>query len=245
MLRVQNVSKVYRLYRRPVDRLTEFLPLVRHHPPTEFWALRDVNLTVERGEVLGVVGPNGSGKSTLLQIVCGILEPTRGRVLASGRIAALLELGAGFNPEFTGRENVFLNGEILGIPRRDMEQVFPEIEQFAEIGKFIDRPVKEYSSGMYVRLAFATAIHVEPEVLIVDEALAVGDAVFANRCIRKFEELRDRKVTVLFVSHDLGLVKQLSHRAILLLHGRIEAEGSPNDVINRYIGLVLEKQEPT
>src|SRR6516225_8979620 len=245
MLRVQNVSKVYRLYRRPLDRLAEFLPFVTHHPPTEFWALRDVSLTVERGEVLGVVGPNGSGKSTLLQIVSGILELTRGRVLASGRIAALLELGAGFNPEFTGRENVFLNGEILGIPRRDMEGAFPEIEKFAEIGNFIDRPVKEYSSGMYVRLAFATAIHVDPEVLIVDEALAVGDAIFSSRCIQKFEELRDRKVTVLFVSHDLGLVKQLSHRAILLLHGRIEAEGSPNDVINRYIGLVLEKQEPT
>ena len=243
MLRVQNVSKVYRLYRRPVDRLTEFLPLVRHHPPTEFWALRDVNLTVERGEVLGVVGPNGSGKSTLLQIVCGILEPTRGRVLRSGRIAALLELGAGFNPEFTGRENVFLNGEILGISRREMERVFPEIENFAEIGEFIDRPVKEYSSGMYVRLAFATAIHVDPEILIVDEALAVGDAIFANRCIKRFELLKQRGVTVLFVSHDLGLVKRLSDRAVLMLDGRVAACGSPSDVVNRYVGLVLERQE--
>jgi ABC-type polysaccharide/polyol phosphate transport system ATPase subunit len=244
MLRVQNVSKVYRLYRRPLDRLAEFLPFVTHHPPTEFWALRDVSLTVERGEVLGVVGPNGSGKSTLLQIVSGILEPTRGRVLASGRIAALLELGAGFNPEFTGRENVFLNGEILGIPRRDMEQVFPEIEQFAEIGKFIDRPVKEYSSGMYVRLAFATAIHVDPEILIVDEALAVGDAIFANRCIKRFEQLKKRGVTVLFVSHDLGLVKRLSDRAVLMLDGRVAASGPPSDVVNRYVGLVLERQEP-
>ena len=244
MLRVQNVSKVYRLYRRPLDRLAEFLPFVTHHPPTEFWALRDVSLTVERGEVLGVVGPNGSGKSTLLQIVSGILEPTRGRVLASGRIAALLELGAGFNPEFTGRENVFLNGEILGIPRRDMEQVFPEIEEFAEIGKFIDRPVKEYSSGMYVRLAFATAIHVDPEILIVDEALAVGDAIFANRCIKRFEQLKKRGVTVLFVSHDLGLVKRLSDRAVLMLDGRVAASGPPSDVVNRYVGLVLERQEP-
>jgi ABC-type polysaccharide/polyol phosphate transport system ATPase subunit len=243
MLRVQNVSKLYRLYRRPLDRLTEFLPLVRHHPPTEFWALRDVNLTVGGGEVLGVVGPNGSGKSTLLQIVSGILEPTRGRVLRGGRIAALLELGAGFNPEFTGRENVFLNGEILGISRREMERVFPEIENFAEIGEFIDRPVKEYSSGMYVRLAFATAIHVDPEILIVDEALAVGDAIFANRCIKRFEILKQRGVTVLFVSHDLGLVKRLSDRAILMLDGRVAACGSPSEVVNRYVGLVLERQE--
>ena len=244
MLHVQNVSKVYRLYRRPVDRLTEFLRFARHHPPAEFWALRDVSLSVERGEVLGVVGPNGSGKSTLLEIVSGILEPTRGRVLTSGRIAALLELGAGFNPEFTGRENVFLNGEILGIPRRDMEQAFPRIEKFAEIGRFIDRPVKEYSSGMYVRLAFATAIHVDPEILIVDEALAVGDAIFANRCIKKFEELKARGVTVLFVSHDLGLVKRLSDRAVLLLDGRVAAYGLPSEVVNRYVGLVLERQEP-
>jgi lipopolysaccharide transport system ATP-binding protein len=242
LLQVQNVSKVYRLYRRPVDRLTEFLPFAKHHPPAEFWALRDVNLGVERGEVLGVVGPNGSGKSTLLQIVSGILEPTRGRVLSSGRIAALLELGAGFNPEFTGRENVFLNGEILGIPRREMERVFPQIERFAEIGTFLDRPVKEYSTGMYVRLAFSTAIHVDPEILIVDEALAVGDAIFANRCVKKFEELKQRKVTVLFVSHDLGLVKRLSDRAALMVDGRVAAYGSPSEVVNRYVGLVLERQ---
>jgi lipopolysaccharide transport system ATP-binding protein len=164
-------------------------------------------------------------------------------VRASGRIAALLELGAGFNPEFTGRENVFLNGEILGVTRREMEKAFPSIEVFAEIGKFIDRPVKEYSSGMYVRLAFSTAIHVDPEILIVDEALAVGDAIFANRCIKKFEELKQRKVTVLFVSHDLGLVKRLADRAILMLDGRVAAQGSPSDVVNRYVGLVLERQE--
>jgi lipopolysaccharide transport system ATP-binding protein len=243
LLQVQNVSKVYRLYRRPVDRLLEILPFTRHYAPTDFWALRDVNLSVERGEVLGVVGPNGSGKSTLLQIVSGILEPTRGRVLTRGRIAALLELGAGFNPEFTGRENVFLNGEILGIARREMETVFPDVEKFAEIGKFMDRPVKEYSSGMYVRLAFSTAIHVDPEILIVDEALAVGDAIFANRCIKKFEELKQRKVTVLFVSHDLGLVKRLSDRAALMVDGRVAAFGNPSEVVNRYVGLVLERQE--
>ena len=163
-------------------------------------------------------------------------------MVTRGRIAALLELGAGFNPEFSGRENVYLNGEIMGLSRAEIERAMPSIEAFAEIGEFMERPVKEYSSGMYVRLAFSTAIHVDPEILIVDEALAVGDAVFANRCVRKFQELRERKITVLFVSHDLGLVKQLSDRAILLLHGRIEAQGEPKDVINRYIGLVLEKQ---
>lgn len=240
---VQKVSKLYRLYRRPADRLREILPGsgTLH---TDFWALRDISFELEKGETLGLVGPNGCGKSTLLQIVSGILQPTSGRVVTRGRVAALLELGAGFNPEFTGRENVYLNGEIMGLSRAAIEKAMPSIEAFAEIGAFIERPVKEYSSGMYVRLAFSTAIHVDPEILIVDEALAVGDAVFANRCVRKFEELRERKVTVLFVSHDLGLVKQLSDRAILLLGGRIAAEGAPRDVINRYIGLVLEKQAP-
>ena len=242
MVLVQNVSKLYRLYRRPSDRLRELLPGAgpRH---TDFWALRDISFHLEEGETLGLVGPNGCGKSTLLQIVSGILQPSAGRVVTRGRIAALLELGAGFNPEFSGRENVYLNGEIMGLSRAEIDRAMPSIEAFAEIGEFINRPVKEYSSGMYVRLAFATAIHVDPEILIVDEALAVGDAVFANRCVRKFEELRERKITVVFVSHDLGLVKQLSDRAILLLNGRIEAQGSPKDVINRYIGLVLEKQE--
>jgi lipopolysaccharide transport system ATP-binding protein len=240
---LQNVSKLYKLYKHPSDRLREALPFAPDTLHSDFWALRDISFQVEKGETLGLVGPNGCGKSTLLQIICGILQPTLGRVVTRGRIAALLELGAGFNPEFTGRENVFLNGEIMGLTRAEIERAMPSIEAFAEIGEFIARPVKEYSSGMYVRLAFATAIHVDPEILIVDEALAVGDAVFANRCVRKFEELRERKITVLFVSHDLGLVKQLSDRAILLLNGRIEAQGAPSDVINRYIGLVLEKQQ--
>src|SRR5208282_3329884 len=233
----------YHLYHHPFDRVLGAFALARRQK-AEFWALRNINLRVEKGEVFAILGPNGSGKSTLLQIISGILRPTSGRVLASGRIAALLELGAGFNPEFTGRENVYLNGEIMGLSRGEIERAMPSIESFAEIGQFLERPVKEYSSGMYVRLAFSTAIHVEPEILIVDEALAVGDAVFANRCVRKFQELRERKITVLFVSHDLGLVKQLSDRAILLLGGHIAAEGAPSDVINRYIGLVLEKQEP-
>jgi lipopolysaccharide transport system ATP-binding protein len=225
-----------------MDRLIAGVPLLHARRPEEFWALRDISLKAERGEVLGVVGPNGCGKSTLLQIASGILEPTRGRVVARGRIAALLELGAGFNPEFTGRENVFLNGEILGISRAGMERAFPHIERFAEIGDFMHRPVKEYSSGMYVRLAFSTAIHVDPEILIVDEALAVGDAIFASRCVKKFEELKARGVTVLFVSHDLGLVKRLADRAVFLLGGKVAAYGSPSDVVNRYVGVVLERQ---
>jgi len=239
---VQRVSKVYRLYERPSDRILEIFPLVRPRR-RDFWALRDVNLNVEPGETLAVIGPNGSGKSTLLQIVSGILQPTSGRVATEGRIAALLELGAGFNPEFTGRDNVFLNGEIMGLSRAEVARIFPEIEAFAGIGEFIDRPVKEYSSGMYVRLAFATAIHVNPDILIVDEALAVGDAVFSNRCIQKFEELKQRRVTVLFVSHDLGLVKRLADRAVLMVNGRVACEGSPKDVVNRYVGMVLGREE--
>ena len=211
--------------------------------PSEFWALKEVSFRVEKGEVLAILGPNGSGKSTLLQIISGILQPTTGRALCNGRVSALLELGAGFNPEFTGRENVFLNGEIMGVGRREMERIFPQIEAFAEIGDFVHRPVKEYSSGMYVRLAFSAAIHVEPEVLIVDEALSVGDAIFATRCIRKFEELRSKKTTVLLVSHDLGLVKRLADRAIFLLHGKIEAEGAAKDAVNRYVGFVLDSDQ--
>jgi len=243
LLLVQNVSKLYRLYRTPFDRIRELNPFQKRPLHSDFWALRDISFSVDRGEIVSLVGPNGCGKSTLLQIISGILRPTTGRVVTRGRLAALLELGAGFNPEFTGRENILINGEILGIPRSEMLGHMSAIEAFAEIGEYIDRPVKEYSSGMYVRLAFSTAIHVNPEILIVDEALAVGDAVFANRCIRKFEELREKNTTILFVSHDLGLVKQLSHRAIFLLNGRIEAEGEPKHVIDKYIGVVLERQK--
>jgi lipopolysaccharide transport system ATP-binding protein len=237
----QNVSKLFRLYDRPSDRLREMLPFRRKPRHSDFWALRNVSFTVDPGEILGIVGPNGSGKSTLLQIATGILQPTSGRVSVEGRVAALLELGAGFNPEFSGRENVFLNGEIMGLSRAETDRAFPHIEAFAEIGEFIDRPVKEYSSGMYVRLAFATAIHVDPDVLIVDEALAVGDAIFANRCLQKLEELKSRGVTILFVSHDLGLVKRLCHRAILMMKGEILCEGLPSEVVNRYVALVHDR----
>ena len=241
MISVQNVSKVYHLYRHPFDRLLGSLAPARKRT-TDFWALRNVNLRVEKGEVFAVLGPNGSGKSTLLQIISGILQPTRGRVLCAGRVAALLELGAGFNPEFSGRDNVLLNGEIMGLTRKELDKALPKIEAFAEIGRFIDRPVKEYSSGMYVRLAFSTAIHVDPEILIVDEALAVGDAIFASRCIQKFEELRQKKVTVLLVSHDLGLVKRLADRAAFMLAGEVVMQGTPKDAVNQYVGFVLDHE---
>jgi len=241
VISVQNVSKVYHLYRHPFDRLLAGFSFGERRAP-EFWALRNINLRVEKGEVFALLGPNGSGKSTLLQVITGILQPTSGRVLCTGRIAALLELGAGFNPEFSGRENVYLNGEIMGLSRKEMDRAFPQIEAFADIGRFIDRPVKEYSSGMYVRLAFSAAIHIDPEILIVDEALAVGDAIFASRCIRKLEELRQRKATVLLVSHDLGLVKRLSDRAAFMLEGRVVMEGTPKDAVNRYIGFVLDRE---
>ncbi len=235
MILLQKISKRYPLYARPMDRLL-------NRPHNDFWALRDINLSIAAGEFVAFIGPNGSGKSTLLQIVSGIVQPTSGRVVAQGRIAALLELGAGFNPEFTGRENVYLNAEIMGVSKGELSTVFPRIADFAQIGEFMDRPVKEYSSGMYVRLAFSTAIHVDPEILIVDEALAVGDAIFASRCVRKFEELKSKGVTVLFVSHDLGLVKRLADRAVLLLQGKIEMDGAPREVVNHYIGLVHEWQ---
>jgi len=244
VISVQNVSKVYHLYHHPFDRVLGALALSRKRK-AEFWALRDINLRIEKGEVFALLGPNGSGKSTLLQVISGILQPTTGRVLSSGRVAALLELGAGFNPEFSGRENVYLNGEILGLSRNELDDVFPRIEAFAEIGQFIDRPVKEYSSGMYVRLAFSTAIHVDPEVLIVDEALAVGDAIFASRCVQKFEELRRKNVTVLLVSHDLGLIKRLADRAAFMLDGRIVMQGAPKDAVNRYVGFVLDRERAT
>jgi ABC-type polysaccharide/polyol phosphate transport system ATPase subunit len=234
---LDGVSKTFPQYRRPSDRLLESIPFA---PALhgEFRALDRVSLTVGRGETFAIVGPNGSGKSTLLQIVSGILDPSEGTVRREGRVAALLELGAGFNPEFTGRENVYLTGEIQGFSRFETEKRLPAIAGFAEIGGFLDRPVKEYSSGMYVRLAFAAAVHVDPDILIVDEALAVGDARFANRCIRKFDEFKRSGKTILFVSHDLGLVKRLADRAALLVEGKVAALGAPGEVVNRYVALV-------
>lgn len=242
MVRFDNVSKAYPLYSSPHDRLIEALPFITSRA-TPFWALRNVSFEVERGETFCLIGANGSGKSTLLQIGAGILQPTAGEVSRPARTAALLELGAGFNPEFTGRENVFLNAEIHGLSDAEIKRSIPSIEQFADIGPFIDRPVKEYSSGMYVRLAFSAAIHVEPELLIVDEALAVGDIRFAQRCIQRFEELKSRGCTILFVSHDLGLVKRLADRVAVLSKGELDFLGTPSDAVNRYVASVIGRDQ--
>ena len=237
----QQVSKSYAIYDAPSGRLQELLTFNRLQRHRDFWALRDVSFEVKRGETFCVVGENGSGKSTLLQIVAGILQPTSGSVSMNGRVSALLELGAGFNPEFSGRDNVYLNASILGFNKRQIDRRYPEIEAFAEIGEFIDQPVKTYSSGMAVRLAFAVAIHVDPEILLVDEALAVGDIYFRQRCMRKVHELRARGVTVLFVSHATADVKALGDRVLWLEHGRVVEIGAPDPVISRYLAAMSAK----
>ncbi len=242
-LRVEAVSKQYRIYERPGDRLKESLTRGRWKWHREFWALRDVSFEVEAGTTTGIIGPNGSGKSTLLQIITGTLDPTHGSVWYDGRIAALLELGAGFNLEFTGVENVFMNAALMGLSRKEAEALLPKIERLAEIGDFINQPVKTYSSGMYVRLAFATAVSTEPQILIIDEALSVGDAIFQHRCLRRIKQMQENGATILFVSHDLSAVKALCSRAILLNNGRVELEGKPSDVLNRYLGLIMEREE--
>ena len=242
-LRVEAVSKQYRIYDRPVDRLKESLTRGRWRTHREFWALSNITFEVEAGTTAGIIGPNGSGKSTLLQIVTGTLQPTHGTVWHEGRIAALLELGAGFNAEFTGIENVFMNSSLMGLSRTDTERLLPEIASFAEIGDFIYQPVKTYSSGMYVRLAFATAIASSPEILIIDEALAVGDAVFQHRCMRRIKEMQENGTTILFVSHDPGAVRALCNRAFLLNHGQMVAEGKPADVLNRYQKIIMARQQ--
>jgi len=241
-LRVEGVSKQYRIYDRPVDRLKESLTRGRWKTHREFWALHDISFEVESGTTTGIIGPNGSGKSTLLQIITGTLEPTHGTVAHEGRIAALLELGAGFNPEFTGVENVFMNASLMGLTKAETERLLPEIESFAEIGEFIHQPLKMYSSGMYVRLAFAAAIAVSPQILIVDEALSVGDAVFQHRCTRRIKEMQEAGTTILFVSHDPGAIRALCSRAILLNGGRMEADGPPADVLDRYQKLIMAQE---
>lgn len=242
-LGVKNVSKQFRIYDRPLDRLAESLSRGRLRRHKEFWALRDISFDVQAGTTVGIIGQNGCGKSTLLQIISGTLTPTHGQVWSQGRIAALLELGAGFNPEFTGEENVFMNASLMGFSHRETARLFPNIERFAEIGQFIHQPVKTYSSGMYVRLAFAIAASVEPDIMVIDEALAVGDAVFQHRCIRRIKELHDLGCTILFVSHDTAAVRALCDRAILLNAGRMIADGSPSDVLNDYQRIVMEREE--
>jgi homopolymeric O-antigen transport system ATP-binding protein len=241
-VRVEAVSKQYRIYDRPADRLKETLTRGRWKAHREFWALKDISFEVEAGTTTGIIGPNGSGKSTLLQIITGTLEPTHGSVSLEGRVAALLELGAGFNPEFTGIENIFMNTALMGITKSETESLLPEIASFAEIGDFIYQPLKTYSSGMYIRLAFAAAIAVSPQILIIDEALAVGDAVFQHRCTRRIKQMQENGTTILFVSHDPGAVRALCSRAILLNAGHMEADGAPSEVLNRYQKIIMARE---
>lgn len=250
-IRVEGLSKRYEMYSQPSDRLKQMiLPRLQRaarRSPTayfkEFWALRGVTFNVRRGETVGIVGRNGSGKSTLLQMICGTIHPTLGRLEVDGRISALLELGAGFNPEFTGRENVLLSGLVYGIPEEEIRRKYDEILDFAGIGEFIDQPVKTYSSGMYVRLAFAVAINVSPDLLVVDEALAVGDEAFQRKCLARIDAICESGATVLFVSHSAGTVVELCDRAILLDGGEMLMEGTPKDVVTSYQKLLYAPPE--
>lgn len=252
-IRVQNLSKCYQIYDTPRDRLKQFvLPRLRRmmgkSPEQyfrEFWALKNVSFEIEKGETVGIIGRNGSGKSTLLQLICGTLFPTCGSVETNGRIAALLELGSGFNPEFTGRENVYLNGAVLGLSKEEIDIRFDAIATFADIGDFIEQPVKTYSSGMFVRLAFAIQANVDPEILIVDEALAVGDAYFVHRCMLRFNELQKSGTTILFVSHDANSVRNLCSRAIWLVDGSVMDEGNSSKVVDAYLAHIFGRQVVT
>ncbi|KAM3103178.1 ABC transporter ATP-binding protein [Phormidesmis sp. 146-12] len=239
---LKNVSKCFKRYARPVDRLKEIL-LPRKQLADEFWALKDVNLQVLKGETLGIIGQNGAGKSTLLQVIAGTLTPSAGEVKVNGRVSALLELGSGFNPEFTGRQNVFFNGRILGLSQRQIEHKVEEIAEFADIGDFIDQPVKTYSSGMFVRLAFAVAVSTEPDILIVDEALAVGDVFFQQKCFERIRKLRDGGTTLLFVSHDSGSVYSLCKQAVLFEAGRLVLRADAKQVIDLYEVKLLKQND--
>lgn len=235
IISASGLGKKYRLYNKPQDRLKEILlKSFGKQYGREFWALQDINFEVQRGETLGIIGRNGSGKSTLLQILTSILTPTVGEVQVNGRVAALLELGSGFNPEFTGRENVYLNGAILGISRDEMEKRFAQVAEFADIGDFMDQPVKLYSSGMFVRLAFSVAVNVDADILVVDEVLAVGDVFFRQKCYRRLEEMRSKGVTVLLVSHAMTEVEQLCDRALLLDRGKMVFQGKATEAVERY-----------
>lgn len=232
---VKAVSKAYQIYDQPFDRLKQMLFGSRRKYHDEFWALHDISFEVRKGETVGIIGRNGSGKSTLLQIICGTVTPTTGEVEKRGRVSALLELGSGFNPEFTGRENVYLNGSILGLGKDEIDARFDRIAAFADIGNFLDSPVKHYSSGMFARLAFSVAIHVDPEILIVDEILAVGDAAFQRRCLAKFYEIRQSGCAILFVSHDQYQIKSVCERALYLEQGHQKMFGAAGRVIDQYV----------
>jgi lipopolysaccharide transport system ATP-binding protein len=250
-VRADGLSKQYLLWDNPRDRLkhplrymaSKWLPIQPKTYFREFWALRDVSFTLHRGETLGVIGRNGSGKSTLLQLVCGTLTPTSGTFHTQGRVSALLELGAGFNPEYSGKDNVYMNASILGLSTQEIDAKYDEIVEFADIGEFIDQPVKTYSSGMFVRLAFAVAAHVDAEILVVDEALAVGDAFFTQKCMRYMRRFRERG-SLLFVSHDTGAVTNLCDRVLMLENGVVKADGAARDVCDLYLEDMFAAQQP-
>ena len=234
---IRSLSKKYKLYDSPSDRLLETFHPFGKKRHEEVWAIRDLSLAVRKGESVGIIGVNGSGKSTLLQMICGVLAPTEGTCVVNGRITALLELGAGFSMESTGRENIFLQGAIMGLDHGETKAIFPAIESYADIGGFIDRAVKTYSTGMLVRLAIAIAFQMRPGILVVDEALAVGDIFFQAKCINTLQEMRRSGVTLLFVSHDMGTVRTLCDRGILLDEGRLICNGEPAQTIETYHGL--------
>lgn len=231
---VNNVTKIYKLYDKPMDRLTETLSLTKKIKHKPFHALNDVSFNVEKGETVGIIGTNGSGKSTILKIITGVLTPTSGSVKIDGRISALLELGAGFNMDYTGIENVYMNGTMMGYSKAEMDAKLDEILSFADIGDFVHQPVKTYSSGMFVRLAFALAINVDPEILIVDEALSVGDVFFQNKCYKKINEIKERGTTILLVTHDMGSIIKYCDKVVLLNKGNMIGEGSPGDMVDLY-----------
>lgn len=233
-IKVSGVSKAFRLYNRRLDRIKETFHPFKKKYYEPFWALKDISFEVEKGEAIGIIGRNGSGKSTLLQILCGIIKPTAGNVKVEGRISALLELGAGFNPEFTGKENVYLNAAILGFSKKEMDERYDDIVRFAEIGEFIDNPVKTYSSGMYVRLAFAVHACMDPQILIVDEALSVGDFFFQQKCMKHMLSLRKKKVTLIFVSHDSSMVRDLCDKVVYLQNGQQRYFGPSRKAIQLY-----------
>lgn len=242
-IKVENLSKVYRLYNKPIDRLRESLGLTKKNTnlSREFYALKEVTIDVKRGETVGIIGTNGSGKSTILKIITGVLDATEGVVTINGRISALLELGAGFNMEYTGIENIYLNGTMIGFSDEEISAKLNDILEFADIGDFVYQPVKTYSSGMFVRLAFAVAINIEPEILIVDEALSVGDVFFQAKCYRKFEEFKQMGKTILFVSHDLSSISKYCDRVVLLNKGRKLAEGKPKEIVDIYKKLLVNQ----
>lgn len=233
VIEIKNISKIYNLYNKPSDRLKEAL-FSRKSRHTEFAALNDVSFNVNKGEILGIIGKNGSGKSTILKIITSVLTPTSGECIVKGKIAALLELGAGFNMEYTGIENIYLNGQMIGFSKDEMDKKLQDIIDFADIGEHIYQPVKTYSSGMFARLAFSVAISVDPDILIVDEALSVGDVFFQNKCYRRFEEFRERGKTILFVTHDMGSVIRYCNRCVLLNAGKKVAEGKPQEMVDLY-----------